>query len=236
MPLYDAVTAAANDAFAQIGVKGYLMCHLSHSYHAGACLYFTFAFKATSPARWSREYEVVKSAIQQAFVDNGAHALASPRGRHRARPVARAGHLRARGRDARGAVRRDRPRAAPESREDRRSESSNRRGASRDVRLKRRLGASLRSASVGPGAPSGRAAVPAAAAAAAPPRPRRFSRPSVSPATSAPIERSSSRRLPTNGPLLGAARRRASPPPSRSTSNVDHPKRRAASPSPLSGL
>ncbi|HUA05106.1 MAG TPA: FAD-binding oxidoreductase [Solirubrobacteraceae bacterium] len=72
MPLYDAVTSAANDAFAQIGVKGFVMCHLSHSYHAGACLYFTFAFKGTSPGEMVREYEVVKSAIQQAFVDNGA--------------------------------------------------------------------------------------------------------------------------------------------------------------------
>ncbi len=72
MPLYDAVVASANRAFAQIAVQGYLMCHLSHSYHAGACLYFTFAFKATSPTAMLGEYEVVKSAIQQAFVDNGA--------------------------------------------------------------------------------------------------------------------------------------------------------------------
>jgi alkyldihydroxyacetonephosphate synthase len=72
MPLYDAVMAAANGAFAQSSVPGYVMCHLSHSYHAGACLYFTFAFKATSPATMVPEYEVVKSAIQQAFVDNGA--------------------------------------------------------------------------------------------------------------------------------------------------------------------
>jgi alkyldihydroxyacetonephosphate synthase len=71
-PLYAAVTAAANDAFAQVGVRGYVMCHLSHSYHAGACLYFTFAFKASSPTAMAAEYEVVKSAIQQAFVDNGA--------------------------------------------------------------------------------------------------------------------------------------------------------------------
>jgi len=48
------------------------MCHLSHSYHAGACLYFTFAFKATSDPAMLAEYELVKSAIQQAFVDNGA--------------------------------------------------------------------------------------------------------------------------------------------------------------------
>jgi len=72
MPLYDAVIAAANQAFAQLRVQGYVMCHLSHSYHAGACLYFTFAFGATSDAAMLAEYEVVKSAIQQAFVDNGA--------------------------------------------------------------------------------------------------------------------------------------------------------------------
>ena len=31
-------------AYEQIGKKGWIMCHLSHSYHSGACLYFTFAF------------------------------------------------------------------------------------------------------------------------------------------------------------------------------------------------
>jgi alkyldihydroxyacetonephosphate synthase len=72
MPLYNAVIEAANGAFDQLGVPGYAMCHLSHSYHAGACLYFTFAFKATSQRAMLGEYEVVKSAIQQAFVDNGA--------------------------------------------------------------------------------------------------------------------------------------------------------------------
>jgi len=72
MPLYDAVSKAANGAFDRLGVPGYAMCHLSHSYHAGACLYFTFAFKATSQPAMLGEYEVVKSAIQQAFVDNGA--------------------------------------------------------------------------------------------------------------------------------------------------------------------
>jgi alkyldihydroxyacetonephosphate synthase len=71
MPLCDAVRAEANRAFDELGVQGYFMCHLSHSYHSGACLYFTFAFKATSDAAMLGEYEVVKSAIQQAFVDNG---------------------------------------------------------------------------------------------------------------------------------------------------------------------
>jgi len=72
MPLYDAVIRSANRAFDELSVRGYVMCHLSHSYHAGACLYFTFAFGASSPEAMVTEYEVVKSAIQQAFVDNGA--------------------------------------------------------------------------------------------------------------------------------------------------------------------
>jgi alkyldihydroxyacetonephosphate synthase len=69
IPLYDAVVAAANRAFDEIGIKGWIMCHLSHSYHSGACLYFTFAFVfGDDPIG---EYDTVKRAIQQAFVDNG---------------------------------------------------------------------------------------------------------------------------------------------------------------------
>ncbi|QEO08854.1 FAD-binding oxidoreductase [Protaetiibacter larvae] len=68
--VYDATIAAANGAYAELGIKGWIMCHLSHSYHSGACLYFTFAFVfGDEPLR---EYDLVKSAIQQAFVDNGA--------------------------------------------------------------------------------------------------------------------------------------------------------------------
>ncbi len=66
------VTAAARGAFAQLGVPGYLMCHLSHSYHAGACLYFTFAIVPSGDRDELEEYGVVKSAIQQAFMDCGA--------------------------------------------------------------------------------------------------------------------------------------------------------------------
>jgi alkyldihydroxyacetonephosphate synthase len=71
-PVYQAVRAAAAGAFADLGVQGHMLCHLSHSYHAGACLYFTFAFRATPGADMIAQYAVVKSAIQQAFVDNGA--------------------------------------------------------------------------------------------------------------------------------------------------------------------
>ena len=48
------------------------MCHLSHSYHSGACLYFTFAIKPRTGMEPLDQYARVKSAIQQAFIDNGA--------------------------------------------------------------------------------------------------------------------------------------------------------------------
>jgi alkyldihydroxyacetonephosphate synthase len=67
--LHDAVRVAADKAFDEIGIKGWIMSHLSHSYHSGACLYFTFAFvMGKDPIA---EYNVVKGAIQQAFIDNG---------------------------------------------------------------------------------------------------------------------------------------------------------------------
>ena len=69
--LYDDVVAAAHGAFSMLGVTGYVMCHLSHSYHAGACLYFTFAFRPAGDDDGLAAYDVVKSAVQQAFVDSG---------------------------------------------------------------------------------------------------------------------------------------------------------------------
>jgi alkyldihydroxyacetonephosphate synthase len=70
--VYDTVMAAAHGAFDELGVRGYIMCHLSHSYHAGACLYFTFAFTPSRPGDGLPQYDLVKSAIQQAFIDAGA--------------------------------------------------------------------------------------------------------------------------------------------------------------------
>ncbi len=68
-PLYDNVMAAANRAYAELGVHGWIMCHLSHSYHSGACLYFTFAFRHDGVDPLT-QYDKVKSAVQQAFVDS----------------------------------------------------------------------------------------------------------------------------------------------------------------------
>jgi alkyldihydroxyacetonephosphate synthase len=70
--LYDSAMAAARGALAELDVPGYVMCHLSHSYHSGACLYFTFAFKPSAARNLLDEYDHLKSAIQQAFVDSGA--------------------------------------------------------------------------------------------------------------------------------------------------------------------
>jgi alkyldihydroxyacetonephosphate synthase len=71
-PVYGAVSAAARRAFDELGVRGYLMCHLSHSYLSGACLYFTFAFRTAAGDDMLVQYDAVKRAIQQAFVDHGA--------------------------------------------------------------------------------------------------------------------------------------------------------------------
>ena len=70
--VYDSVMAAGHGAFRRLGVPGYLMCHLSHSYHSGACLYFTFALNPPRDHDPLEDYGVVKRAIQQAFVDAGA--------------------------------------------------------------------------------------------------------------------------------------------------------------------
>jgi FAD/FMN-containing dehydrogenase len=56
--------------YAELGVRGWIMCHLSHSYHSGACLYFTFGFKHDGVDPLG-QYEPLKNAIQQAFVDSG---------------------------------------------------------------------------------------------------------------------------------------------------------------------
>ncbi|AYY13582.1 FAD-binding oxidoreductase [Actinobacteria bacterium YIM 96077] len=67
--LYEHTVAAAHSAYDDLGVQGWIMCHLSHSYHSGACLYFTFAFvHGEEPLK---QYDHVKSAIQQAFIDAG---------------------------------------------------------------------------------------------------------------------------------------------------------------------
>lgn len=97
LPLYRNVIADAEKAFAGLGVQGWVMCHLSHSYHAGACLYFTFAFApAAAEGEPVGQYDRVKRAVQQAFLDNGGvlshhHAVGHEHARWLAEDISPAG-------------------------------------------------------------------------------------------------------------------------------------------------
>jgi alkyldihydroxyacetonephosphate synthase len=95
IPLYDQTVARANKAFERLGVKGWIMCHLSHSYHSGACLYFTFAFKQAQGDPIA-QYDVVKTAVQQSFIDAGAtlshhHAVGTEHARWLAEDISQPG-------------------------------------------------------------------------------------------------------------------------------------------------
>ncbi len=68
--IHDNTVAAAQAAMDEAGVQGFIMCHLSHSYHSGACQYFTFAINDASEQNMET-YDKVKRAIQQSFMDNG---------------------------------------------------------------------------------------------------------------------------------------------------------------------
>ena len=66
--VYDAYYRSRKEA----GGPGFMFCHMSHSYHGGACLYFTFAFPYTSDETALEEYYGAKNAVQQTFVDIGS--------------------------------------------------------------------------------------------------------------------------------------------------------------------
>src|SRR5947209_7641758 len=59
-PVYDAVTDAAEEAFADLGVQGYIMSHLSQSYHAGLSLYLALAFPPSPAGDMLAEYDIIK--------------------------------------------------------------------------------------------------------------------------------------------------------------------------------
>lgn len=68
--IHDETVKAAEQAFAETGHKGFIMCHVSHSYHAGACQYFTFAVADGSEDNMAT-YDHVKRAVQQSFMEHG---------------------------------------------------------------------------------------------------------------------------------------------------------------------
>lgn len=55
----------------EFNTEGFMFCHMSHSYHQGACLYFTFAIPYSSEETALEEYYRFKNAVQQEMVESG---------------------------------------------------------------------------------------------------------------------------------------------------------------------
>lgn len=70
LPLYRATLAAARERFATDGVKGYVGCHISHTYRTGACLYFTYA-TPQKPGRELEHYYGYKRLFTETFLREG---------------------------------------------------------------------------------------------------------------------------------------------------------------------
>ncbi|MCT2025108.1 FAD-binding oxidoreductase [Dermabacter hominis] len=51
----------------ELGIPGFFFCHTSHSYHQGACLYFTFAVPYANNEVMLEQYTAIKHAVQSEF-------------------------------------------------------------------------------------------------------------------------------------------------------------------------
>lgn len=71
LPLYRATMERIRAEIAESGVRPWAGCHISHTYHTGASLYFTFGFRQRRGSEME-QYLRVKRAAQQAFIDHGA--------------------------------------------------------------------------------------------------------------------------------------------------------------------
>ncbi len=70
LPLYEGVRKAIDSAIRDTGRQPFLGCHVSHTYHTGASLYFTFACEGV-PERELEQYLYIKKAAQDAFIAAG---------------------------------------------------------------------------------------------------------------------------------------------------------------------
>lgn len=70
--LYDKIFKLVNNFYRKNNIKGWLGCHISHNYKAGASLYFTFAFLPSQEDKTLSEYQQIKNLIESAFVNNDA--------------------------------------------------------------------------------------------------------------------------------------------------------------------
>ena len=71
LPLYNAAIHSIEVALATHCRSGWVGCHISHTYHAGASLYFTFGL-VPKPGDEFAQYLRVKKAAEDSFLDNGA--------------------------------------------------------------------------------------------------------------------------------------------------------------------
>ena len=70
LKLYENGVADIEDAIRDTGVAPWIGCHVSHSYHTGASLYFTFGCLQCK-GREIEQYLYVKKAAEDAFLKNG---------------------------------------------------------------------------------------------------------------------------------------------------------------------
>ena len=70
LPAYHQIRQAILNAIAETGSKPWCGCHISHTYHTGVCLYFTFAC-AQQPDRGLDQYSYIKKASEEAFMKYG---------------------------------------------------------------------------------------------------------------------------------------------------------------------
>ncbi len=71
LPLYCVTSAALSAAIQESGVRAWVGCHISHTYHSGASLYLTFGCRQQR-GHEMQQYLRAKRAVQQSFIDHGA--------------------------------------------------------------------------------------------------------------------------------------------------------------------
>lgn len=70
LPLYYKTREAIIQATLDTGSQSVCGCHISHTYHAGASLYFTFAC-SQKPGEELKQYDYIKKAAEDAFIKYG---------------------------------------------------------------------------------------------------------------------------------------------------------------------
>lgn len=71
LPLYHSTVASLKQAMQEYTPHNFLGCHISHTYHSGASLYFTFGAVEKEQAG-IQHYLAIKKAAEDAFIEGGA--------------------------------------------------------------------------------------------------------------------------------------------------------------------